>query len=142
MIQTNTTQTQHTEGFPLNNVSVTKPNILIIEDHEYLRSIIGKWIMDLFPESAVHQSGSGEDGVALAQSLNPKIVLMDIGLPGMNGIAATKLIKRSHPHTNVIVLTIFNDPFYETEAKKAGAVAFVSKSDMYVRLPELIKTHL
>ncbi len=126
----------------MNTTSISKQIILVVEDHELLRSIIQKWLEELYPDFEIIEAVNGEDGVKLAQSLEPRLVIMDIGLPGMNGITATKLIKKNLPQTQVIVLTIFNDAFYEKEAKKAGAVAFVSKSDMYVQLPELLKTLL
>ncbi len=124
----------------MNNSSVTKPSILIVEYHELLRSIIQKWLEELYPDFLILQAGTGEEGVELANSIQPNLILMDIGLPGINGIAATKLIRKNLPHIHVIVLTMFDDTFYEIEAKKAGAIGFVTKSDMYVKLPELISS--
>jgi DNA-binding NarL/FixJ family response regulator len=72
--------------------------------------------------------------VDLVRSQAPDIVLMDIGLPGMNGIEATRRIKAIAPQVRVVILSILEDPEYQADAAAAGASAYVPKRKMHTEL--------
>lgn len=76
--------------------------------------------------------GNAEDGaeaIRLAERLHPDVVLTDIGMPDMDGIAVTIALRKADPHTKVVILSIHDDPTTRARAKAAGADAFVAKHD-------------
>ncbi len=108
--------------------------ILIVEDHEAVRASLRDWMSTAFPRCRVWEVASGEEAVALAQTHPPHIVLMDIGLPQMNGLEATRQIKAVAPHAQVVIITIYEAADYQTDAIAAGAAAYVTKRTMYLDL--------
>jgi len=75
----------------------------------------------------VGEAGDGEDAVRLVKQLKPDIVLMDIAMPIINGVEATKQIKASVPQTRVLVLTAYDNPEFVTAAIEAGAAGYLLK---------------
>jgi len=108
--------------------------ILIVEDHEPVRRSLREWLEHIFPWCVVVEANTGEDAVALAQARAPRVVVMDISLPGMNGIEATRRIKAIEPIVPVVMLTIHEDDPYRAEALDAGANAYVTKRKMQTEL--------
>ncbi len=108
--------------------------ILIVEDHDAVRGSLRAWLEALFPQCCVIEAASGEEAVALAQINPPCIVVMDIGLPGMSGIEATRRIKAVVPAAQVVILTIHEDQAYRIDAAAAGASAYVPKTRMQTKL--------
>jgi len=115
---------------------------LIVEDNNGMRKQILKYLLGLFPDGVFLEAKDGEEAVALAISSHPDIVLMDIGLPKMNGIEATRQIKDRLPHTQIVMLTIHNDSVYKDAAFAAGAVAYVIKENMNGELVPIIQSLL
>ena len=72
---------------------------------------------------------SGEDAVAKADALDPDLILMDINLPGINGIEATRRITAAHPTATVVLLSTYNADDLPSDARTSGAVAYVHKED-------------
>ena len=108
--------------------------ILIVEDHQAMRSSLRDWLETVFPFCNVIEAASGEESIDIAKEMTPSIVLMDIGLPGMNGIEATRCIKAVVPSTQIVMLTIHEDDSYRVDAAEAGASAFVPKRTMQKEL--------
>ena len=108
--------------------------ILIVEDHQALRSSLRDWLETVFPSCHVIEAASGEESIDIAKEMTPSIVLMDIGLPGMNGIEATRCIKAVVPSTQIVMLTIHEVNSYRADAAEAGASAFVPKRTMQKEL--------
>ena len=82
-----------------------KTCILVVDDHEQVRCLLKEWLETVFPDYGVVEAGSGEEAVVVAQAKLPKLVIMDIGLPKMDGIRAAQLIigicsggKGCYPH--------------------------------------------
>ncbi|MBM4137434.1 MAG: response regulator transcription factor [Nitrospira sp.] len=119
-----------------------RKTILIVEDNNGMRKQILKYLLGLFPDGVFLEAKDGEEAVALAISSHPDIVLMDIGLPKMNGIEATRQIKDRLPHTQIVMLTIHNDSVYKDAAFAAGAVAYVIKENMNGELVPIIQSLL
>ena len=119
-----------------------KQTILIVEDNDVVRSSLQDWLSVTFPECTFQIAKSGEEAVEKVANRPPTIVLMDIGLPGMNGIQATRMIKAASPKTKVVILTIYNDVEHRADASEAGASAYISKSKMHSELVPLMKTLL
>jgi len=114
------------------------PLILIVEDHDVLRASLCDWLGDTFPACRFLEARSGEEAVVLAGAAPPAIVLMDIGLPQMNGIAATRHIKAAAPHAQVVMLTNYEADDYQADARAAGASAYVLKWKMQAELIPLL----
>jgi DNA-binding NarL/FixJ family response regulator len=114
--------------------------ILIVEDHDGLRTALHDWLTAVLPDCCLLEATSGEEAVALTRDHAPDLVLMDINLPTMNGLEATRRITHTWPHTQVVVLTIHEDDDFRAGAQAAGAVGYVTKRNMYVELmPTLVR---
>jgi two-component system response regulator DesR len=102
------------------------PRVLIVDDNPAMREILRDLLDDAGFE-VVSEAGDAEQGVPLAQSLAPDVVLMDVSLPGQDGLAATRRIRRLSPATRVVVFTSFDGAWVGREAIAAGASAFLAK---------------
>ncbi len=114
-------------------------NILIVEDHDFVRKSLNDWLCSKFPECRIIDAKTGEEAIALARNIMPSVVIMDISLPGINGIEATRQIKKIDPHTQVAILSIHEDEVYKKDAALAGASAYISKRVMNSELIQTIK---
>ena len=108
--------------------------ILLVDDHDQVRTSLRNWLGATFPNYEFIEAKSGEEAVAMSRENEPVLVLMDIGLPKMNGIEATRQIKAERPATQVVMLTIHDETDYRNEAEEAGACAFVGKERAHLSL--------
>ena len=103
--------------------------VLIVDDQEPFRSA-AKMVVELTDGFEVAgEAGTGEDGVAMFNDLAPDLVLMDIKMPGMDGLEATREILAGDPNARIVVLSTYEAGEFEELAHEAGAIAFISKSD-------------
>jgi len=109
-------------------------NILIVEDHAVVRQSLREWLELSFPNYQLLEATSGEEAVTMAQTLSPRLIIMDIGLPGMSGIEAAQGIKAVLPDTHVVMLTIYDDEAHRADAAAAGASAYVPKRKVQTEL--------
>lgn len=106
---------------------MNKINILIADDHSMVRQGL-KQILELEKDIAViAQASNGEEAVELARLHKPDIILMDINMPGMNGLQAIKELKKESSPTKIIVLTIHEDREYLFKTLQMGAEGYVLK---------------
>ena len=122
--------------------SNTTLSILIADDHNIMRKTLRQWLSTKFPELRVVEANSGEQALDSLRDNEFHLVLMDIHLPGINGITTTTHIKNEFPDLPVIVLTVQEDERYQYEAKQAGADAYVIKRKMYADLVPLMFSFL
>ena len=114
--------------------------VLIVDDQTLFREGIKdvltgeKWI------SVVGEAADGEEVVTLAKKLKPDVILMDIKLPKMDGIAATRQIKKSEPNINILMLSSFEDEAHVMDAVQAGANGYLSKMLPAAELVNSIRT--
>jgi len=114
-----------------------KISLLITDDHAVVRQGI-RAFLDLQPDLVViGEADSGEAAVRVAAELAPDVALMDLVMPGMGGVEATRLVKQASPHTQIIVLTSYHEDEYIFPALRAGALSYVLKD---VRPDELADT--
>ncbi|MGO3885679.1 MAG: response regulator, partial [Mycetocola sp.] len=113
---------------------------MLVDDHALIRTGNALVIEATDDLDVVGEAGSGEEAVAVAASLRPDVILMDVRMPGMGGIEATKLITAAHPVTRVIVLTTFDLDAYAYGSLRAGASAFLLKSATPSQLTDAIRT--
>ena len=101
--------------------------VLIADDHPVYRDGL-RILLDSLPDAeVVGEAASGEEAVASALSLQPDVVLMDLQMPGINGIEATRRILHTTPHIGVLVLTMFEDDDSVFAAMRAGARCYLLK---------------
>lgn len=100
--------------------------VVIAEDHKMMRALITE-LMTRHGFSVVGLAESGEDAIRLAATLRPDIVLMDVDMPGMGGIAATPLVLQAAPTTRVVGLSSYSDKTTIDSMMAAGASAYVPK---------------
>jgi DNA-binding NarL/FixJ family response regulator len=102
------------------------PRLLVVDDHDTLRqALVGLLRQAGF--DVVGEASDGVDAVALAKQLEPEVVLMDLRLPVLGGLDATRLIKDACPATQVVLLTAFESPALEQQAEEAGCFAYLVK---------------
>jgi DNA-binding NarL/FixJ family response regulator len=118
---------------------MTKINVLIVDDHPVFR----QGLKDIFRAETdftiVGEGADGNEALKQANVLKPEIVLMDINLPGMNGLQVTRQLKTSQAQTNVIMLTAYDDVEQAMHAFKAGASAYCPKDVLPSKLLEVIR---
>lgn len=117
-------------------------SVLLADDHALVRAGLRKLIESL-PDIEV--AGEADDGQALlllAGQLQPNLVLMDIAMPGLNGLEATARLSKSHPQTRVLILSMHQGEDYVRQALRAGAAGYILKDAAPVELERALKTVL
>jgi NarL family two-component system response regulator LiaR len=106
--------------------------ILLVDDHSIVRQGI-KVFLETQPDLViVGEAANGEEALTLAAELVPDVVVMDLSMPGMGGIAAIRQLKKVSPHSQIVVLTSFQEDEYIFPTLKAGALSYVMK-DIHTR---------
>jgi DNA-binding NarL/FixJ family response regulator len=101
--------------------------VLIVDDHPLVRNGIQALLSSVTGMAVAGSVGSGEEAVTLAERLQPDVILMDLHMPGMNGIEATRLIRQANPHIAIVVLTMLDDDDSVFAAMRAGARGYLLK---------------
>jgi DNA-binding NarL/FixJ family response regulator len=101
---------------------------MIADDHALVREGTRQILEDQPGLEVVGEAQDGEEAVALVSRLHPDVVLMDIAMPKLNGIEATRLIKKESPSTSVLILTAYDDDQYIYALLDAGAAGYLLKS--------------
>lgn len=101
--------------------------VFLCDDHLLFRQGV-KNLLELENDiQIVGQAGNGQEALNLLKKAAPDVILMDIGMPEMDGVTATSKIKKISPHTNIIILTVYEDERHIFEAIKAGAMGYLLK---------------
>jgi len=117
-------------------VQVNPIRVLIVDDHDMVRSGLEVFLETCDDLELIAEASSGEEAVHLCTELQPDVVLMDLVMPGMDGVAATRAILKSCPNTKIIALTSFKEKELVHEALQAGAISYLLKN---VSIDELAK---
>lgn len=102
-------------------------NVLLVDDHELVRAGIRRILEDIKGIHVIGEAACGEDAVKLCRTLPVNVVLMDMNMPGIGGLEATRKIARSTPHAKVIMLTIHTENPLPAKVMQAGAAGYLSK---------------
>jgi DNA-binding NarL/FixJ family response regulator len=117
--------------------------VLIVDDHAFIRRGVQS-ILHAFPEwELCGEADNGSDAISLSDTLKPEVIIMDISMPGVNGIEATRAIHKNHPETKVILLTLHENNELVKTAFRAGARGYLLKGDaereLVAALTEVVK---
>lgn len=104
-----------------------KTKLLLVDDHEIVRSGLRMLFLAEPDMEIVGEAGSGAEALEALERLTPDVVIMDVSMPGMTGIEATRRIKSSHPDVAVLALTMYESEQYFFEMLEAGASGYVPK---------------
>lgn len=118
-----------------------KHRIMIVEDHTLLRAGLRVLLQDPDTE-VVGEADNGRDAIRMVGKLKPHLVIMDLSMPGINGIEATRSIKRHYPETKVLVLTLHKTEEYIHEAMGAGANGYILKDATHDELRVAVRSIL
>lgn len=111
--------------------------VLIADDHDLVRTGLSRMLSDVEGLVIVGEASSGEEAVEKCRSLKPQVVLMDVRMPGIGGLEATRKISRSFPEIQVIAVTVCNDELYPAKLMEAGAAGYVTKG---ISIDEMVTT--
>jgi NarL family two-component system response regulator LiaR len=113
--------------------------VLVVDDHAIVRQGVRAFLEAQPDIGVVGEAESGEDAVRLAQALVPDVALMDLVLPGISGIEATRQIKQVSPRTQVIVLTSYYEDDHVFPALRAGALSYTLKDVRPAEMTEIVR---
>jgi two-component system, NarL family, response regulator LiaR len=102
--------------------------VMIVDDHEMVRSGLALFLGACADLQLVGQAASGAEALRLCSEVEPEVVLMDLVMPEMDGVAATRAIRKAYPRTQVIALTSFGDRDLVQQALQAGAIGYLLKN--------------
>jgi DNA-binding NarL/FixJ family response regulator len=118
---------------------MTPIRILLADDHDFCREGMRGLLASIPDTEVVAEASSGLDATALAVKIQPDVVLMDINMPDMNGIEATRQIVATSPHVGVLMLTMFEDDDSVFSAMRAGARGYLLKGSSQAELLRAIR---
>lgn len=101
--------------------------VLVVDDHDLVRTGITRMLADIEGLQVVGQADCGEDCLKLARELKPDVVLMDVKMPGIGGLEATRKLLRSQPDIKVVVVTVCEEDPFPTRLMQAGAAGYMTK---------------
>ncbi len=114
--------------------------VLLVDDHAVVRSGLGKFLLVNKDLELVGEACDGAEAVTLVSLRKPDVVLMDLMMPGMDGISATREIHRQFPHVKVIALTSFSEQNMVQGALQAGAAGYLQKNVTAAELASAIRS--
>lgn len=105
-------------------------SMLVVEDHEEMRAALRDWLLTSLPPVKLREARSLDEALACAGQGKLDLVLMNLELPGPNGIEATRALRRQHPGCAVVVMSVNDSEALRSAALDAGALAFLSKREL------------
>lgn len=110
--------------------------VLVVDDHDLVRMGITRMLADISGIKVVGEAATGEDALRLARELNPQVVLMDVKMPGIGGLEATRKLLRQDPDIRVVAVTVCDEEPFPSRLLKAGAAGYLTKG---AALEEMVK---
>jgi DNA-binding NarL/FixJ family response regulator len=113
--------------------------VLLVDDHSLVRKGFRRMLEDDPEIRVVGEAANGQQAIQLAQELHPRVIVMDMAMPGLDGIQATREILKQTPETSVLILSMYSDENYVRNALDAGARGYLLKEALDVDLAGAIK---
>jgi PAS domain S-box-containing protein len=126
----------------LRSREMSQARILLVDDDARVRRVISTMLSRHSGWEICGEAGDGQQSVELARATNPDVVLMDVSMPGMNGLDATRILRRERPRVDVILVSQNDPKIISHQAAEVGARAFCSKSDLARNLVPIIERTL
>jgi NarL family two-component system response regulator LiaR len=114
-------------------------SVLIVDDHDVVRQGIRAFLATQPDLEIVGEAASGEEAIRLARDHIPDVVLMDLVMPGMNGVEATRAVKRVSPRSQIVVLTSYHEDEHIFPALRAGALSYTLKDIRSAELAVIVR---
>ena len=111
--------------------------VLVVDDHDLVRTGITRMLADIDGLQVVGEACTGEEALLKVRELKPDVVLMDVKMPGIGGLEATRKLMRSHPDIKVVAVTVCEDEPFPTRLLQAGAAGYLTKG---AALDEMVQT--
>ena len=106
------------------------PTIVLADDHHVVRNGLRLLLENKLHAQIVGEAANGPDTVAMVEALQPDLLIVDVMMPGMNGLDVTRHVRQTVPKTRVVVLSMYGDEAHVRDALRAGATAYVLKDSL------------
>lgn len=114
--------------------------VLVVDDHDLVRMGIVRMLADMDGIKVVGEAASGEDALRLARDLTPHVVLMDVKMPGIGGLEATRKLLRLDPDMRIVAVTVCDEEPFPSRLLKAGAAGYLTKGAALEEMVRAIRT--
>ena len=121
-------------------VDSASPSVLLVEEHDEMRCALRDWLLTSFPPLRLREARNMEEALVLAGQAPLDLILVNLELPGTNGIEVARTLRQLYPGCRVVVMSINDSVALRIAALEAGAEAFVSKRDLRVALHPIMAT--
>ena len=117
-------------------------NVLLVDDHALVRTGIRRLLEDSNQINIVGETESGESSISMAAELNPDVILMDVNMPGIGGVEASRRLLQRNPAYKIIILTIHSEQTFPTRLLEIGAKGYLTKEcDMNEMIAAIRQVH-
>jgi len=113
--------------------------VLVVDDHDLVRMGITRMLADIDGLEVIGQADSGEEALRLVRELRPDVVLMDVKMPGIGGLEATRKLIRSYPDLKVVAVTACEEDPFPTRLLQAGAAGYMTKGAALEEMVQAIR---
>src|SRR5712692_5788592 len=113
--------------------------VVLVDDHSLVRMGFRRLMDDDQQIQVVGEAGSGVEAIKLAQQLRPRVMVMDMSMPGLNGVQACLEIRKQVPETAILILSMYSEQNYVRDALDAGAKGYILKNALDIDLVKAVK---
>lgn len=114
--------------------------VLVVDDHDVVRAGVARLLSDVKGMKVIGEAESGEKAVRIAKEKKPQVVLMDVKMPGIGGLEATRKMLRNDPDIKIIALTVCGEEPFPSKLLQAGAAGYITKDSSIDEIVNAIKT--
>lgn len=115
-------------------------NVLLVDDHDLVRIGIRRLLADVTGIKVIGEAKSGEEAVRMARETRPHVILMDVKMPGIGGLEATRKVLRTDPDIKVIAVTVYGEEPFPSRLLQAGAAGYITKGSSLDEMVQAIRT--
>ncbi len=115
-------------------------NVLLVDDHDLVRAGIRRILEDVPNIKVIGEASSGEEALKAAKEIKPDVIIMDVKMPGIGGLEATRKILRVDPDVKVLIVSVCDDDLFPARLLQAGAVGYITKGASQSEMVQAIKS--